>query len=84
MFARQFTRRFGTATHSRWHERSLPRQVATIGQRSIPWRWLHSNPELIHLRRPAPTLGEHNVEVYVEELGSRKGELEIWEADGLV
>jgi crotonobetainyl-CoA:carnitine CoA-transferase CaiB-like acyl-CoA transferase len=51
---------------------------------TIPWRWFHSTPDLIHLRRPAPSLGEHNIEVYVEELGFTKSQLQTWEADGLV
>lgn len=50
----------------------------------IPWRWCNSTPELIHLRRPAPTLGEHNAEVYFEELGFTHDDLNTWKAQDLV
>ena len=51
---------------------------------TIPWRWCAAHPELIHLRRPAPTLGEHNTEVYVDDLGFSEAQVTNWKADGLV
>jgi hypothetical protein len=39
---------------------------------------------LTSLRRPAPGLGEHNVEVYVDELGFDPVEVDNWAAIGLV
>jgi crotonobetainyl-CoA:carnitine CoA-transferase CaiB-like acyl-CoA transferase len=51
---------------------------------TIPWRWCNAIPELIHLRRPAPSLGEHNAEVFIDELGFSEAQLRNWEADGLV
>jgi crotonobetainyl-CoA:carnitine CoA-transferase CaiB-like acyl-CoA transferase len=51
---------------------------------TIPWRWCNAIPELIYLRRPAPRLGEHNAEVYINELGFSETQLKNWEADGLV
>ena len=51
---------------------------------TIPWRWCNATPELIHLRRPAPSVGEHNAEVYIDELGFSEAQLKDWEADGLV
>ena len=51
---------------------------------TIPWRWCNATPELIHLRHSAPSVGEHNAEVYVDELGFSEAQLKDWEADGLV
>ncbi len=51
---------------------------------TIPWRWCTAQPDLIHLRRPAPTLGEHNVEVYVDELGFSEAQVTNWKAERLV
>jgi formyl-CoA transferase/CoA:oxalate CoA-transferase len=51
---------------------------------TIPWRWCNAIPELIHLRRPAPSVGEHNADVYIDELGFSKAQLKNWEADRLV
>jgi crotonobetainyl-CoA:carnitine CoA-transferase CaiB-like acyl-CoA transferase len=55
-----------------------------VGAFAAPWRWVHSAPELISLRRPAPTLGQHNREVYGEELGHDEAELAAWRENGLV
>jgi crotonobetainyl-CoA:carnitine CoA-transferase CaiB-like acyl-CoA transferase len=51
---------------------------------TIPWRWCHATPELISLDSPAPSLGEHNAEVYVDELGFTKADLEEWAEAGVV
>jgi crotonobetainyl-CoA:carnitine CoA-transferase CaiB-like acyl-CoA transferase len=51
---------------------------------TMAWRWCNTTPALIHLRRPAPTLGEHNREVYIDELGFTKAELQAWAADGVI
>ena len=51
---------------------------------TIPWRWCHAAPELISLDSPAPSVGQHNVEVYVDELGFTKQNLDEWEEAGLV
>ena len=50
----------------------------------VPWRWHWSEPALIRLRRPAPMLGQHNVDVYVDELGHTGAELLEWRRSGLV
>ncbi len=50
----------------------------------IPWRWCHASSDLLELRRPAPTLGEHNKQVYLDELGFSADELARWGAAGLV
>jgi crotonobetainyl-CoA:carnitine CoA-transferase CaiB-like acyl-CoA transferase len=54
------------------------------GTATIPWRWCHSDPQLIGLHRRAPDLGEHNVDVYVEELGFDAAQLEKWKEAGIV
>jgi formyl-CoA transferase len=55
-----------------------------MGPVTLPWGSLKSSPEMMRLRRPAPDLGEHNVEVYTGELGHGPDELMAWEAQGLV
>lgn len=54
------------------------------GSFDIPGAPFRSAPPLIAYRRPAPTLGEANADVYVGELGHSEAELERWVADGLV
>lgn len=51
---------------------------------TIPWRWAHSTAPLLGLRRPAPGLGQHNVAVYVDELGFTVDQLEQWKDAGVV
>jgi crotonobetainyl-CoA:carnitine CoA-transferase CaiB-like acyl-CoA transferase len=51
---------------------------------TIPWRWAHSTTPLLKFRGPAPGLGEHNVAVYVDELGFTSDELEQWKEAGIV
>ncbi|PON17381.1 hypothetical protein C2W62_13550 [Candidatus Entotheonella serta] len=36
------------------------------------------------LRRPAPLLGQHNDEVYIERLGYTRSDLDRWQADGVI
>jgi crotonobetainyl-CoA:carnitine CoA-transferase CaiB-like acyl-CoA transferase len=54
------------------------------GSVSIPGRPFISEPPLIAYRRPAPSLGEANEEVYLDDLGCTASELEGWRSDGLV
>jgi crotonobetainyl-CoA:carnitine CoA-transferase CaiB-like acyl-CoA transferase len=51
---------------------------------TIPWRWCWSSSPLLELRRPAPRLGQHNHEVYIEELGFTPAELRGWAEAGIV
>lgn len=51
---------------------------------TIPWRWCHSSSEMVRLTRPAPDLGEHNSEIFVQELGFPDERLRAWKDDGLV
>jgi len=51
---------------------------------TVPWRWCHAHPALVRLRGPAPTLGQHNREVYVDGLGFTSAQLDAWERTGLV
>jgi benzylsuccinate CoA-transferase BbsE subunit len=50
----------------------------------LPWKSFASAPPLLTLRRPAPSLGEHNIEVYVDQLGYSLCVLEAWKEAGLV
>jgi crotonobetainyl-CoA:carnitine CoA-transferase CaiB-like acyl-CoA transferase len=54
---------------------------ATVRMPGSPFR---SSPTLFEITRAAPTLGQHNDEVYVEELGHGRDELLRWREDGLV
>jgi crotonobetainyl-CoA:carnitine CoA-transferase CaiB-like acyl-CoA transferase len=54
------------------------------GSVSLPGRPFISEPPLIAYRRPAPSLGEANEEVYLHDLGCTATELERWRSDGLV
>jgi crotonobetainyl-CoA:carnitine CoA-transferase CaiB-like acyl-CoA transferase len=51
---------------------------------TIPWRWFRSAPALLELRRPAPRLGEHNHEVYIDELGFTVAQVQEWGKAGIV
>ena len=51
---------------------------------TIPWRWCHSNRPLLHLRRPPPGLGQHNVEILIDELGFSPDVLKEWQEAGIV
>jgi CoA:oxalate CoA-transferase len=51
---------------------------------TIPWRWCHSDGPLLHLRRPPPGLGQHNVEVFIDELGFSPADLAEWKEAGIV
>lgn len=62
----------------------VDQEVPGLGSVTLPWRSFHSSPEMQRLRRPAPTLGQHNREVFVEELGHTDGELDTWREEGLV
>ena len=55
-----------------------------LGTVTLPWGSIRSTPAMLALRRPAPGLGEHNTEVFVDELGHGAGELREWESQGLV
>ena len=57
---------------------------AGLGSVELPWKAFSSTPPLLSLRRPAPCLGEHNVDVFVGELGHGPDELEHWKESGLV
>ncbi len=65
----------------------LAREIFATGHGTsavFPWRWCHAAPQLIHLLRLAPDIGEHNREVYEGELGFSHGDLEAWKQGGLV
>jgi crotonobetainyl-CoA:carnitine CoA-transferase CaiB-like acyl-CoA transferase len=55
-----------------------------VGPVTIPWRWCHSSPPMVRLCRTVPALGQHNREVYVDELGFADTQLESWRESGLV
>jgi crotonobetainyl-CoA:carnitine CoA-transferase CaiB-like acyl-CoA transferase len=62
----------------------VPSTRAGTGPVSLPGRPFLSEPSLIAYRRPAPSLGEANEEVYLHELGYSVGELGRWRSDGLL
>jgi crotonobetainyl-CoA:carnitine CoA-transferase CaiB-like acyl-CoA transferase len=55
-----------------------------LGRITIPGRPYQSQPESLSFRRSAPAFGEHNREIYVNELGHSDEELRKWVRDGLV
>jgi len=55
-----------------------------LGLLRMPGPAVHSSNKLLSYRRPAPTLGESNRDVYVEELGRSVDELREWSTRGLV
>ena len=55
-----------------------------LGLLRMPGPAVHSSNKLLSYRRPAPTLGESNRDVYVEELGRSVDELREWNISGLV
>jgi benzylsuccinate CoA-transferase BbsE subunit len=59
-------------------------EAVGLGEVKLPWGIFKSSPTLLQLRRPAPRLGEHNYEVYVEELGHANAEIRAWEESELV
>jgi crotonobetainyl-CoA:carnitine CoA-transferase CaiB-like acyl-CoA transferase len=50
----------------------------------LPGAPFRSSPALFEITRAAPRLGEHNHDVYVDELGHTTDELRYWRDDGLV
>jgi crotonobetainyl-CoA:carnitine CoA-transferase CaiB-like acyl-CoA transferase len=55
-----------------------------LGALRIPGPFVNPELPLLRYRRPAPRLGESNVEIYVDELGHDPAELEGWSDRGLV
>jgi len=55
-----------------------------LGPVKLPGRPYRSTPEMLSFRRSAPFLGEHNQEIYAEELGHPAHELKEWAQRGLV
>jgi crotonobetainyl-CoA:carnitine CoA-transferase CaiB-like acyl-CoA transferase len=74
---------FSGDIHAR--ERGLFVAATQKGMESIelPWRSFASEPPVLRLRRPAPLLGEHNMEVFVDELGYSSDDLQRWKEAGL-
>lgn len=50
----------------------------------MPGAPFRSSPALFEITCAAPRLGEHNHDVYVDELGHTSDELRCWRDDGLV
>jgi crotonobetainyl-CoA:carnitine CoA-transferase CaiB-like acyl-CoA transferase len=81
---------FNTPTEFVVDSQPITRQLfITEGQDShhpvtIPWRWLHSSTPMVKYRGPAPSLGQHNTEIYVDELGFSPKQLDSWRSESLV
>ena len=54
------------------------------GEFDIPGRPFRAIPDLLSYRRSAPSLGEHNEAIYVNELGHSRRELASWRTSGLI
>jgi crotonobetainyl-CoA:carnitine CoA-transferase CaiB-like acyl-CoA transferase len=54
------------------------------GTFEMPGRPFRARPDLLSYRRPAPSLGEHNEEIYVEELGCGRSDLASWSMNELI
>ena len=55
-----------------------------LGVIRLPGPIVHTIPPLLAYRRPAPSLGASNREVFVDELGHDPSEIEDWRSRGLV
>jgi crotonobetainyl-CoA:carnitine CoA-transferase CaiB-like acyl-CoA transferase len=55
-----------------------------LGRYQAPGAFFRSDSPVAVPRRPAPLLGEHNRQVYVDQLGHDVAELERWKGAGLV
>jgi crotonobetainyl-CoA:carnitine CoA-transferase CaiB-like acyl-CoA transferase len=55
-----------------------------LGVMTLPGPSVHSRGPLLTYRRPAPTLGEANRDVYIHELGYSAADLNDWRRDGLI
>ncbi|HXY95235.1 MAG TPA: CoA transferase [Acidimicrobiia bacterium] len=62
----------------------VPTHREGTGDFEIPGPPFASSPTLVGYQRSAPTLGEANEDVYVDELGHSPEELEKWRSDGFV
>jgi benzylsuccinate CoA-transferase BbsE subunit len=59
-------------------------QSSALGTVVMPGPGFRATPPLHRVVRPAPTLGEHNQQVYIGELGRGPAEVTEWQATGLV
>lgn len=55
-----------------------------LGAITLPGPVVTTSPAVARYRRPAPGLGQHNIDVYVDELGHHISELDAWRDSGLV
>jgi crotonobetainyl-CoA:carnitine CoA-transferase CaiB-like acyl-CoA transferase len=54
------------------------------GTFEMPGRPFRARPDLLSYRRSAPSLGEHNEEIYVDELGFGRSDLASWRMNELI
>jgi crotonobetainyl-CoA:carnitine CoA-transferase CaiB-like acyl-CoA transferase len=54
------------------------------GDFPMPGRPFRSQPDLLSYRRSAPSLGEDNEPIYMDELGHAQEELQSWRSHGLI
>jgi crotonobetainyl-CoA:carnitine CoA-transferase CaiB-like acyl-CoA transferase len=58
--------------------------VPGIGSIRMPGRPYRSTPDMFSFRRGVPALGEHNADIYLQELGHSEDQLQKWAEDGVV
>ncbi len=62
----------------------VPVTLDGLGEVRLPWGGFKSSPPMLRLRQGAPSLGQHNEEVYVSELRHSSAELRAWKESGVV
>lgn len=80
---------FDTADLFRWEQLEARDFWVALGREEegllrYPGPFARFSETPVRYRRPAPRIGEHNFEVYVDELGHSPAELAAWRAEGVV
>ena len=57
---------------------------STLGHIRMPGRPFRASPDFLSFRRDAPQLGQHNNEIFIDELGHSAADLATWKQSGVV